>query len=548
VAVARIIRTCSAVLLALAVAIPAEASNSPLASYARARLADSAGESKAAVEAYAAALATASDEDSIVLRAYREAIASGDQTLALRAARIRNARRLSTPDAQLLIFGDSVKRADWPGARAAISWIEADGSLAFLTPVLTAWTDFGARSGDPMAALSRAERPDGLASTYIRGHRVLMQLAAGRKADGLAELRAHIDGNSRTLPLRLAAAAQLVALKDRESALAVLSGDDPALMKARTLVTAGKPLPGAVNTASKGTAWLFATVSRDLMRDSPSGAAVTLARLAEFGDPASDAVRLTLAQALSLSDDDGAALAALDRIDPAGIYGESAADTRIAVLQRAGRNADAALLSRQNARSGKARDLAQLGDALARISQFREAAEAYGQAITKLEADKVQVSWTLWFLRGGALESAKDWSAAKPALEKALALGGDQPEVLNHLGFAMLERGESMERATSLIARAQALRPDDAAINDSLGWAWYKRGEFGKAIPILEAAASRDPTIAEISEHLGDAYWAAGRRIDARYSWHAALVQAEDDGVRQRLRGKIADGPEARRP
>ncbi len=546
---APIIRTCSALaLVGLGLAVPAQANNSPLSSYARARLADSAGEGAAATKAYAAALATASDQDSIVFRAYREAIASGDEALALRAAQIRNARSLSTPDAQLLLFGNSVKRADWPGARAAIKWIDADGSLAFLTPVLSAWADFGARAGDPIAALSRAERPDGLATTYIREHRVLMLLALGRKAEGLAELRAQIGANSRTLPLRLAAAAQLVALKDRETALAVLGGDDRALVKARALVSAGQPLPGAVNTAGKGAAWLLASVSRDLMRDSPSGAAVTLARLATFAAPPGDPMQLTLAQALSLSNDDTGALAALDSIDSSGIYGDSAADTRLAVFQRAGRNEEAVALARSSAQSGLARDFARLGDALARLSQNREAAEAYGKSLARLEADKVQVSWNLWFLHGGALEAAGDWAAAKPALEKALALGGDQPEVLNHLGYAMLVRGESVERATGLIARAQALRPEDAAINDSLGWAWFKRGDFGKAIPILESAASRDPTISEISEHLGDAYWAAGRRIEARYSWQAALVQAEDDKIRTRLRGKIADGLMSRKP
>ena len=55
-----------------------------------------------------------------------------------------------------------------------------------------------------------------------------------------------------------------------------------------------------------------------------------------------------------------------------------------------------------------------------------------------------------------------------------------------------------------------------------------------------------DATVAEISEHLGDAYWAAGRRIDARYAWRAALVQA-DEGEAKRLTAKIDFGPDTKR-
>ena len=51
-----------------------------------------------------------------------------------------------------------------------------------------------------------------------------------------------------------------------------------------------------------------------------------------------------------------------------------------------------------------------------------------------------------------------------------------------------------------------------------------------------------DPTISETSEHLGDAYWSVGRRVDARYTWSAALVQAGDDDAIKRLKAKIADG------
>jgi Flp pilus assembly protein TadD len=253
-------------------------------------------------------------------------------------------------------------------------------------------------------------------------------------------------------------------------------------------------------------------------------------------------VRITLAQALSLAGNTQAALGELNGVTPNSLWASSANDIRIATLQRAGRNAEALVLAETASQSGSARDLARYGDALSRMGRFADAAQSYGGAIKRLTADAIQPSWNLWLQYGSALESAGDWARAKPALQRAADLGPQQPDALNHYGFALLERGEDIDLATRLIAQAGALRPDDPAITDSLGWAWYKRGDMTQAIHFLESAVAGDPTISEISEHLGDAYWTAGRRIDARYSWRAAMVQAEGDGALTRLKGKIADG------
>ncbi len=50
-----------------------------------------------------------------------------------------------------------------------------------------------------------------------------------------------------------------------------------------------------------------------------------------------------------------------------------------------------------------------------------------------------------------------------------------------------------------------------------------------------------DPGESSINEHLGDAYWAVGRRLEARFAWTAAMVQAEPADV-TRLRAKIDNG------
>jgi Flp pilus assembly protein TadD len=92
-----------------------------------------------------------------------------------------------------------------------------------------------------------------------------------------------------------------------------------------------------------------------------------------------------------------------------------------------------------------------------------------------------------------------------------------------------------------MIRKASQLAPDDASITDSLGWAEFKRGKVEAAIDTLERAAEKDPDQAEIQEHLGDALYKSGRRFEARFAWHAALVTAEDK-IAERVKAKLASG------
>ena len=64
------------------------------------------------------------------------------------------------------------------------------------------------------------------------------------------------------------------------------------------------------------------------------------------------------------------------------------------------------------------------------------------------------------------------------------------------------------------------------AIADSLGWARFRQGDAARALTLIEAAAQKLPADAEVNDHLGDVYYALGRRFEARYAWRAALLTA----------------------
>ena len=49
------------------------------------------------------------------------------------------------------------------------------------------------------------------------------------------------------------------------------------------------------------------------------------------------------------------------------------------------------------------------------------------------------------------------------------------------------------------------------------------------------------PGDSEINGHLGDAYWQAGRRTDARFQWRHALLNAPAESAGS-LKAKLNDG------
>lgn len=518
--------------------------------YATGRMADIDGASRDAAIAYSSAMAAAPGNPGLAQRAFRQAMDAGDRALALAAARRLEMQNNLPADGALLLFIERFGKRDWTGAQLRLAKLDPGIGLGFLVPILRAWTQFGADLGDPLATLNISDK-ESLILTYAREHRILIQLARGETVDGKRALDQLIASGPQAMSLRLAAASQLAAAGDKDYAIGLLTGDDVALTRARARIVVGQPTGSEIDRPSKGIAMLFSRVAADLMRDRATPAALMLARLACFAEPNDQMAQLVLAQALLANSKVDDALAVIALTPTTSVFAAALQELKIEALQQSGRD-DEALASAKAAAAmpgASINDMLLLGQSYSRLGRFADAATAFEAVIKSLggSADKPSdgqgvSSWRLWLLYGGALDAAKDWKRAKPALQRAVELGPDQPSALNHLGYAMLDRGDNLEEATKLIAKASSLRPQDPAITDSLGWAFFKRGQTNQAIAILEKAVETDPTIAETSEHLGDAYWTAGRRVDARYTWRAALVQAVDDESRQRLNAKIADG------
>ena len=190
-----------------------------------------------------------------------------------------------------------------------------------------------------------------------------------------------------------------------------------------------------------------------------------------------------------------------------------------------------------------------LGDVLRINGNQKEAIKYYSEAIKNLP--KIQNNhWMLFYARGISYEQNGQWDLAEKDFLKALDLSQNHYMVLNYLGYSWLKQGKNTEQAFGLIVDAYNQAPQDGNIVDSLGWAFYRIGKYPQAVQYLEKASELEASNPVISEHLGDAYWMAGRKNEARFQWRHALDlkdttnELDRDAVQAKLQtGEVFNQP-----
>lgn len=182
------------------------------------------------------------------------------------------------------------------------------------------------------------------------------------------------------------------------------------------------------------------------------------------------------------------------------------------------------------------------GSVLSEAKDYKEMAANYDKAVEVIGPMPRQGDWSVFFQRGIAYERLKDWAKAEPNFRKALELNPEQAQVLNYLGYSLVDMNLNLDEGLKMIQRAVDARPDDGYIVDSLGWAYYRLGRFDDAVTELEKAIQLRAGDATINDHLGDAYWRVGRKLEAVYQWNRTFVSEGDDVNREQVKQKIENG------
>lgn len=181
------------------------------------------------------------------------------------------------------------------------------------------------------------------------------------------------------------------------------------------------------------------------------------------------------------------------------------------------------------------------GNMLRSEEKFEKAVVAYSEAIALTEAQKKEM-WQLYFARGAAYERNGEWEEAERDLTHALSLDGNQPDVLNYLGYSWAEQGSDLAKAREYVARALRMAPNAGHIVDSMGWIEYRLGKFELAVKYLEHAAVLTPNDPTVNDHLGDALYRVGRIEEAKFQWNRALSFKPDEALEVKIQEKLASG------
>ncbi|MGH7211668.1 MAG: tetratricopeptide repeat protein, partial [Acetobacteraceae bacterium] len=237
-----------------------------------------------------------------------------------------------------------------------------------------------------------------------------------------------------------------------------------------------------------------------------------------------NAARLTL-EAIAPTDP----LAPLARLHEAGLLAEAGdVDAALAALDALARDCPQSALP-----------LTRKAEMLRAKGRFGDAVAAYDQAMAR----ETRPNWALFYERGVARDQAHDRAGGEADMQKALELSPDQPLVLNYLGYSWAEKGEHLGEARRMIEAAVQADPNDGAVVDSLGYVMLRQGDVAGAVRTLERATELMPDDATVNGHLGDAYAAAGRRLEAGYEWRRALMLNPEPEEAEQLKAKLAPSP-----
>jgi tetratricopeptide (TPR) repeat protein len=454
---------------------------------------------------------------------------------------------------RLALAVESFRKKDYSKAEYWLKLsLEADLDK-LISGIMTGWAKEGAGHGaEAMAYVKKLQGPEWF-DLFKSYHRALIADVAGLgdKADAaysaaVANTAAGGAAPETWVRCATAYASFLARQGNKDKALSVLDQAEtfvsgkPEIVALRAQIAKGeKPAP-LVSSPAEGASEILLDLATALNRGGGEPFVRLYLEYALALRPDSDAALMQLAAVAEQMKDGQKAIELYRRI-PENSPLKEIADLQLGLnLADLNRNDEAIanLKTLLDAHPDDMRAYLALGGVYSSKEDFRSAADLYDKAVERLK-DPTKANWNIFYQRGIAYERLKDWAKAEPNFRKALELFPDQPQVLNYLGYSLVDRNANLKEALEMIQKAADLRPSDGYIIDSLGWAYYKLGRYDDALREMERAVSLKPEDPVLNDHLGDVYWRVGRKLEATFQWnHARDLKPDPDllgSVEQKL-------------
>jgi tetratricopeptide (TPR) repeat protein len=521
----------------------------PYADFLIGRFAERSRDPVVAAARYAAALRNSPRDAMLLQGAADSALAAGDAAAAAAFGRQAQARGISVPSGRLAAAAFAMRAGRPRDVRKNLDEFDGPPAEMLAARLLTVWSH--AEDGKSEAALAELggealpQRSPWAALLHYQRAMVLDH--AGRTEEALVAYERGAGVGGLRIAQIVAHHGRLLERAGRKDDAAALYGDfladvdNPGIAAELARLSAQGPAPGSF-TPAQGAAVALFMLSVLIAQDPTSREQLAPLSLAMAIDPALEAPRIAFADAMQALNQGETARRVLAAVPPASPYFENAQSQIAYGLGAEGRDDEAvATLKALVDRNGGRVSRRALADLYRNLDRNGEAAAIYASLVAELDPP-TQRDWRLFFALGATLERLGQWPAAEAALQQALAVSPDRPEVLNYLGYTWVESGVRVREGLALLERAVAQRPDEGYIVDSLGWAHYRLGNFGQAVEYLERAVELSPGDSTLNDHLGDAYWRVGRRIEARYQWRRVLTLNPPAAERTGAEKKIAEG------
>ncbi|SHH29071.1 tetratricopeptide repeat protein [Cognatishimia maritima] len=479
-------------------------------------------------------------------------MALGQIDKAIAPARLLDQQEVNSQIGNMVLIAALIDDGNYAGL---IERLEADLGIGPLVDgLMQAWAHLGNGSVSKATAAFDAVAVERGLQGFALYHKALALASVG-DFEGAENIFGGETANTVQLSRRAVIAhiqilSQLERNEDAITVLDTLFGRDldPELRAMRQLLEAGDTVPFAlVSSPRDGMAEVLYSIANALQDEASPDYTLLYTRTAQYLQP--DHIDALLLTAELLEQVEQYDLATeVYRSVPAGHHSFHAAEMGRAEALRAGGKVEAAVevLTQLSRTHG---DLpivhTSLGDILRQQERYKEAASAYDKALALFDTPD-QSQWFSYYARGICHERLDEWDNAEADFRQALDLNPDQPQVLNYLGYSLVEKRIKLDEALGMIERAVEARPNSGYIVDSLGWVLYRLGRFDDAVTHMERATELMPVDPVVNDHLGDVYWAVGRETEARFQWRRALSfitdETSEEANPERIRAKLERG------